>query len=162
MNKIRVYVLSIYNDCPAPPYPRRVPQKLEEGFDREKLRLEEELRVFWTLGWALFWTLNELLPAEWNHCACVLMMKSRPGWVCKQQWIRFDIARSCLDTAARSSCCTLVLIAASPCLIFHLVGDSARGTRSVGLTDSTAAVFELQAHFGQILLESPRRKKITL
>ena len=39
MNKIRVYVLSIYNDCHAlaPPYPQLVPQQLEEGFGREKL-----------------------------------------------------------------------------------------------------------------------------
>ena len=39
MNKIRVYFLSIYNDCHAlaTPCPRPVPQKLEEGIDSEKL-----------------------------------------------------------------------------------------------------------------------------
>ena len=39
-NKIRVYFLSIYNDCHAlaTPYPLPVPLKLEEGFHRETLR----------------------------------------------------------------------------------------------------------------------------
>ena len=34
----------------ATPYPRPVPQQLVEGFDREKLWLEEGLRLFWTLS----------------------------------------------------------------------------------------------------------------